>query len=97
MVEYMSKNDINALFYDNIENVGVSAAIDYLISAQKPILISQSQQFRNFKSNIPVYPEKGFKYIIDNYDNQLLNIKYIYNDCKNISNDTEKIINKILC
>lgn len=97
MVEYMSKNDINALFYDNIEGVGVSAAIDYLISAQKPILISDSQQFRNFSKIISTYPNKGFKYIVDNYDKELTNIKNIYINCTNVLKDTEEIINKILC
>jgi hypothetical protein len=96
LVSFLNKNDINILLYDNIENVGVSAAIDYLISAQKPILISKSQQFRNFFKTLPIYPEKNLSYIIENYNYEQDNVCNIYNDCKSILEQTEKIIDEYL-
>jgi hypothetical protein len=92
MVKYLQKNDINALLYKNIDGVGVSAAIDYLISAQRPVLISKSQQFRNFYNDLPLYPDCDFKYIIENYGYEKNRIQKIYNNCISMPLETEKII-----
>lgn len=96
MVKYLSKNDINVLLYDNIPSAGVSAAIDYLISSQKPILISESQQFRNYHDRLPVFPKTSIRGVLNNYRAELKTIKCIYNDCINISRDTDAIIKKII-
>jgi hypothetical protein len=96
MVKYLSNNDINALMYDNIENVGVSAAIDYLISAQKPILISESQQFRNYHKKLPTYPHDTFKDILKNYTTELNKVTDLYNQTFNIKKQTKEILDHIL-
>jgi hypothetical protein len=72
--------------------VGVSAAIDYLISAQRPVLISKSQQFRNFYNDLPLWPDFNFRYIMDNYEYEKNRIQKIYNNCINTLSETEKII-----
>jgi hypothetical protein len=92
MVKYLQKSDINALFYENINGVGVSAAIDYLISAQRPILISRSQQFRNFHNQIPIWPDFDFRYIVENWKQEQNRICKIYDTCLNVLTETEKII-----
>jgi hypothetical protein len=96
MVKYLNKNHINALLYDNIEGAGVSAAIDYLISAQRPILISNSQQFRNFHHRVCVFPRRTLRSIVENYDQEVNNIKNIYMDRNKILKQTEEII-EIIC
>ena len=96
IIDYLNQNDINCLFYKNIDGVGVSAAIDYMISAQKPILISTSQQFRNFHSELPIYPYQNLTYIINNYNKEYLNIKSIYNRCCKLLEQTEAILKIII-
>ncbi len=92
MVKYLQSNDINCLLYQNINGVGVSAAIDYLISAQRPILISKSQQFRNFYKDLPLWPDFDLKYIIENYKYERNRVQNIYDNCVNTPFETEKII-----
>jgi hypothetical protein len=96
MIKYLSRNDINVLFYDNVDNVGVSAAIDYLISAQKPVLISSSQQFRNFWNKVGVYPHKTMRNIVDDYDQEIKNIRNLYVENGDILKQTEEIIEKVI-
>lgn len=96
IIDFLNKNDINCLFYHNLDGVGVSAAIDYMISAQKPILISTSQQFRNFHNELPVYPFQNLTYIVEHYAEQLQIVKNIYNRCLTLLESTHNILNKIL-
>ncbi len=92
----LNKNDINCLFYQDNLSVGVSSALDYLLSAQKPIMLSNSQMFRSYSNMIPKFNE-SLKDIYDNYEKNLNNIENIYlNSINNILLDTEKILDKTI-
>jgi hypothetical protein len=53
---FLSSNDANIFLYDYMHGRGISSVIDYAISAQKPIVISDSYMFRHiYSDDICVY------------------------------------------
>jgi len=84
VVECLNKNDINALFYDNSATGGISSSFDYLLSAQRPLLISNSGMFRNIVNNFPTYPGVSFDYMIKNYEELQNKIVSYYNEVRGL-------------
>jgi hypothetical protein len=69
MISRLSENHINALFYDfPAGSAGLSSAIDYLISAQRPVLITDCTLFRHVRNQFPLFPAVTFSDIADDYD-----------------------------
>lgn len=52
-VKLLSKNDVNIFPYSQNYGSGPSSAIDYAISAGRPIMISDSYQFRHVYNRLP--------------------------------------------
>jgi hypothetical protein len=97
VVQELNKNDINCLFYESHTNLGISASLDYLISAQKPILITGSEMFRSFSDSLPVYPNNNLKEIYNNYYDYQNRITDLYNNTiNNIKDETKQIFDRIL-
>jgi hypothetical protein len=93
----LNKNDINCLFYDSNMIDGISSSLDYMISAQKPILISDSPMFRSFSYDLPKYPKTSIKDIYDNFDKYNFTTNNLYIDeVKNLKIETKKIFDKVI-
>jgi len=96
VIKRLNKNDINCLFYDRDKNLGISSSLDYLVSAQKPILITESKMFRSFSSKLPIYPETSLKDIYDNFEKFQNETSDCYkNSIQNIVLETENILDRI--
>jgi len=96
IIKRLNENDINCLFYNEFNNIGISSSLDYLVSAQKPILISNSNMFRSFASDLPIYPNISINDIYKNFDDYQERIKKIYDDSINkIKHETQNILNYI--
>lgn len=72
IVNRLSRNHINALFYSiPPENIGRSSSIDYMISAERPILVTHCDSFKHADHLISKYPETQFSDIANNYQHYL--------------------------
>jgi len=97
VVEKLNQNDINCLFYESTKDVGISSSLDYLISAQRPVLITGSNMFRSFAPELPIYPNVSLKDIYDDYNHYQNEIEDTYNNSiDNIKNQTKSILDRIL-
>jgi hypothetical protein len=96
-IKELNKNDINCLFYESHTNLGISASLDYLVSAQKPILITASEMFRSFSDSLPIYPNNNLREMYSNYDQYQNDISSLYNKTvNNIKTQTKDIFDRIL-
>ncbi len=97
IIELLNKNDINILFYnDDIKTGGISSSLDYLISAQKPILITKSNMFRHVVDKLPIYPNKTISDILNNYEYYQEEVaKIYYNSINSILIQTEMELESI--
>ena len=97
VIEQLGKNDINCLFYDKDRDLGISSSLDFLMSAQKPILITQSPMFRSFSGELPKLPETTLMEIWNNYENYRVNVRDTFNSShNNILVQTKTIFDKVL-
>lgn len=98
IIKMLNKNDINVLFYHpSIQHGGISSSIDYMISAQKPILITDCDMFRHVKDRLPKYPFVTLTDIKNDYDKYRMEVKKIYNESiKLLLIQTENELEKIL-
>jgi hypothetical protein len=97
IIEKLNENDINCLFYHESQNIGISSSLDYLVSAQKPILISDSNMFRSFSSDLPIYPNISMREIYQNFDIYHEKAIKIYEDSINkIKDETKNILNYVV-
>ncbi len=97
VIKNLNKNDINCLFYPEQSSQGISSSLDYLISAQKPIMITNSEMFRSFSDDLPKYPQVSLKQIYDNYNEYMYDVINIYNSSiDKIKIQTEDIFNRTI-
>ncbi len=61
IIRFLSENSLNVLFYDFGAGRGISSAVDYCVSAGRPLAISSSEQFRHITDTIPTYPARSLK------------------------------------
>lgn len=87
----LNKNDINCLFYEDNSSLGISSSLDYLVSAQKPIMLSFSKMFRSYSNYFPKY-NISLKNIYDDFYTYQNNSVNVYrNSYDNILSETKKI------
>lgn len=68
IVAKMSENDMNALFYAlPPDNAGRSSSADYMIAAQRPLLISDCASFQHIREQTYRWPEVSFDTIAGNF------------------------------
>ena len=95
VVDKLNKNDINCVFYEAEKDVGISSSLDYLVSAQKPVLITASNMFRSFAPELPIYPETTLTEIYNNFESYQEQITNTYkNSANNIKNQTKLILDR---
>ena len=69
VVEKMSMNDMNALFYALPKyNAGLSSAADYMVAAQRPLLVSDCASFKHLLHGTYQWPSVSFGEIAGNWD-----------------------------
>jgi len=95
LLEFLSKNTINLFFYEQMENRGISSAIDYALAVNKPIGITFSIMFRHIFSKEISIENNTIKSLIQNGTGYL--VKY-HNDWSqnNLIWDYERIIHYVL-
>lgn len=98
VIEMLSKNDINALFYNLPPNeVGRSSAIDYMIAARRPILTTACDSFNHAEKYLPVFPKVTFSTIMRQYGTYKTKAKDLYLSLtKDIVEETDQILESIL-
>lgn len=51
ILRFLKSNTVNIFMYDNLRHRSISSVIDYALSVQKPIIISNSRMFRHIYDN----------------------------------------------
>ena len=68
IIEKLSRNHMNALFYSlPPDNAGRSSSLDYMIAAQRPVLVTDCGSFKHAYNGTYVYPHVSFDTIAGNY------------------------------
>lgn len=106
---FLSKNTMNIFLYDYMEGRGISSAIDYAISAKRPIGISDSYMFRNvYSDSVCLYKssiqdcmhnsEQHFSMFLEKYShNNVINrFKYILDTLDNNTMNVEVSIGEAI-
>lgn len=69
IVDKMSQNDMNALFYAlPPDNAGLSSAADYMVAAQRPLLVSDCASFKHVHYGTYQWPSVTFSDIAGNWN-----------------------------
>lgn len=98
IVAKMSDNDMNALFYAlPPDNAGRSSSADYMIAAQRPLLISDCASFQHIREQTYRWPEVSFDTIAGNW-NFCQNFSFALYErmVGHLQSDVEKMIERIL-
>lgn len=67
LVGMLAVNDVNCLFYAPVQSdAGQSSALDYLIAAKRPMLLSEASMFRS-AWNAPRWPQTRLGKVLANY------------------------------
>lgn len=54
-IKFLSKNDINAFFYDYQPQGGIASSLDYALGSKRPLAITRCMMFRHIlKYNLPI-------------------------------------------
>lgn len=97
VVDRLNKNDINCLFYESTKDVGISSSLDYLVSAQRPVLITGSNMFRSFLPELPIYPETTLLQMYNNLEIYESQINQTYkSSVNNIETQTKLILDRTI-
>lgn len=98
VVELLSKNDINALFYDlPPSNIGRSSSLDFMIAARRPILTTKSNSFEHAFGGLAFLGEKSFSDIIADYPHYLKQADDLYYGMESdLLTETDSLLEEIL-
>lgn len=79
VVERLGQNHINALFYSwPPENAGLSSSTDFMIAAQRPMLLSDCAMFNHVRRGSFLYPNVSFPDILGDFRNCELEATMLY-------------------
>lgn len=79
VVELLAQNHINALFYSwPPDNAGLSSSTDFMIAAQRPILVSDCAMFNHIRRGSFQYPLVTFTDILGDFRNCELEATMLY-------------------
>jgi len=98
IVEMLNSNHMNALFYDlPAQNAGLSSSVDYMVAAQRPMLVTDCASFKHIANGVYVYPYEDFDYIANNYELCQKEASHMYNGTvNNLGRDTTSMLIRIL-
>jgi hypothetical protein len=80
LVAHLAGNTVNCLFYaPGQHNAGLSSALDYLIAARRPILVTDCAMFDHYRSACAHFPETRLRDVIDDHDiwTELVSAMYV--------------------
>lgn len=52
VLDFLSRNDINAFFYADMQGRGMSSATDYALAVKRPIILTKSYMFRHINNMV---------------------------------------------
>lgn len=65
LVDRLARNDVNCLLYQPGQpDAGLSSALDYLIAARRPALVSEATMFRHGHPHVAVWPNVGLRDVL---------------------------------
>lgn len=97
LVALLAANDVNCLFYaPGQPDAGQSSALDYLIAARRPMLLSEASMFRS-AWNAPRWPATRLGDVLANYGHyqEAADRLYAWHHGR-LANDIEALMEKIL-
>jgi hypothetical protein len=80
LVARLAGNTVNCLFYmPGQHNAGLSSALDYLIAARRPIMVTDCAMFDHYRSACAHFPETRLRDVIDDHDiwTELVSAMYV--------------------
>jgi hypothetical protein len=79
VVRMLAANDVNCLFYDPGQpDAGLSSALDYLLAAGRPIMVSSAAMFRHALPAAVVWPEHRLADVLADQDRHAVNVRERY-------------------
>lgn len=79
VIDRLAQNHINALFYSwPPENAGLSSSTDFMIAAQRPMLLSDCAMFNHVRRGSFMYPNVTFTDILGDFRNCELEATMLY-------------------
>jgi hypothetical protein len=66
LVARLADNHVNCLFYvPGQHNAGLSSALDYLIAARRPIMVTDCAMFAHYSEAVAIYPQVRLREVLD--------------------------------
>lgn len=98
LVRRLTLNDVNCLFYvPGQQDAGVSSALDYLVAAHRPIMVSDCTMFDYARHGVLIWPQTRLADVLKNYDKYARHAVDLYDDLAHrIVPDTEEIMERVL-
>lgn len=98
VVERLGRNNVNCLFYvPGQTDAGVSSALDYLVAARRPILVSDCTMFDYARHGVGIWPDVGLTDVFNDYDMWQRRAFKLYSELSiPIVADTERIMEAVL-
>jgi hypothetical protein len=79
VVRMLAGNHVNCLFYDPGQpDAGLSSALDYLLAAGRPIMVSSAAMFRHALPAAVVWPEHRLVDVLADQDRHAVNVRERY-------------------
>jgi hypothetical protein len=79
VVRMLAANNVNCLFYDPGQpDAGLSSALDYLLAAGRPIMVSSAAMFRHALPAAVVWPEHRLADVLADQDRHAVNVRERY-------------------
>lgn len=97
LVGFLQSNTVNAFFYENLQNRGLSSVIDFALAAERPIAVTRSSMFRHLFAVSPsiFIEDRPLRQIVDDGFAPLRQLRDEWSDI-NLCWDYERIIARIL-
>jgi hypothetical protein len=79
LVQRLTLPEVNCLFYaPGQPDAGLSSALDYLISARRPILVTDCAMFRHGRDRVALWPSTHVDEILEDWNTHQLNTEHLF-------------------
>ena len=97
MLEFLAGNTLNAFFYDQYRNRGLSSSTDYALAVGRPVALTRSEMFRHFSAaGVDVYMEEtSLHQIMARGFAPLEPLQRLWSE-ENLARDYEKAVSRLL-
>jgi hypothetical protein len=81
VVARLAENTVNCLFYvPGQHNAGLSSALDYLVAARRPIMVTDCKMFEHFSRACAHFPETRLRDVLDDHRFWSQQVDAVYKD-----------------